>query len=274
MAREPLAPVRPSLAALLAERSAPWYRRRPLARAVAEVIAQRKPYAWARALEYVLLRTTDLPHARRRKRDPMSGKIIEESAEQTRAYEQAKATGANGNSTPTSPEQVELNERRAGRTRQREQARERWLDSSGFAVVIEKAEALIEDLPRAHEEHQAAQRTLPELATFRALAAEVPADAVLERYARRAADLAQTIARPPTLFENAAALRELIARVKAADLDGANGPVKNSNVATAWMRQFRELVSPLPQPGHAESCRKQVKVFLAEARDAREGRTA
>jgi hypothetical protein len=264
MAVEKPAPVRPRLDALLAKRAAPWHVRRPLARAVAEAIAQRKPYHWARLLEWVFLRTSDLPRERRRRTTDMNGKIIQETAEETRAYEQAKA--ANGT---VSREQAELVERRATRTRQAEAKRERWLEASGFAAVIAKAEALLADLDHAMDEHRRAQATLGDLATFLDLAQEAPEDAVLQRFARRAQDLARTISTPPLLAENADHLRALIAQVRSADLDGVNGPVRNNNVVEAWKRRFRELLSPLPQPGHAAQCAREVKAFLAEARAAR-----
>jgi hypothetical protein len=265
MAVERPAPVRPSLDALLAERAAPWHVRRPLARAVAEAIAQRKPYHWARLLEWVFLKTSDLPRERRRRTTDMNGKIIQETIEETAAYERARQGVTQNGMTP---EQAELAERRATRTRQAEAQREQWLASSGFGAVIEKAETLLEDIPRAYEEHRAAQGSLADLRVFIELAAEVPEDRTVQRYARRAADLAKTIATPPMLFENADHLRALIVRVKAADLESVNG-VKNSNVTTAWARQFQELVSPLPQPGHAAHCAGEVRALLAGARAAR-----
>jgi hypothetical protein len=271
MALEKLAPVRPVLDQLLANRAAPWHQRRPLARAVAEAIAQRKPYHWAQLLEWVFLKTSDLPRERRRRTKDMSGKIIDETPERTRAYEQARASGAqNGSMTP---EQAELAERRAARTRRREEQRQRWLEESGFAAVIEKAEALLDDCPRAREEHHRAQASLGDLGAFIALAADTPEDAVLQKFARRAQDLAHSITRPPLLFENATALRALIATVTAADLEGVNG-ARNSNLTAAWRRQFQELVTPLPQPGHAAHCARAVKALMTEARDARAGRTA
>ncbi len=198
------------------------------------------------------------------------GRIIEETPEQTAAYEaQRQAAAANGHLTP---EQRELAERRAARQHQDAARRLRWLESSGFAAVIEKAEALLADIPRAAEEHRRAQATLSELADFVALAAEVPEDRTLQRFARRAQDLAKTIAAEPPFFGNADALRDLIAHVRAADLDGANGPTRNGNVVTAWRRRFQELCSSLPQPGHAAWCRQQVRALLAEARAARDGR--
>jgi hypothetical protein len=255
---------------LLAERAAPWHVRRPLARAVAEAIVQQKPYRWARLLEWVCLKTSDLPHERRQKETDMSGKVLSETPEQTAAYEQRKAAGVQ-NGTVT-PEQAELAERRTARTRRAAAQRERWLEESGFAAVIEKAEALLEDVPRASEEHRRAQASLHDLHVFLALAAEAAEDWTLQRFARRAEDLARQISSPPLLFENADHLRALIARVRAADLEGVNGPVKNSNVAAAWRRRFAEVVSPLPQPGHAAQCARAVKALLAEARAAREGR--
>jgi hypothetical protein len=257
------------LDALLAERAAPWHRRRPLARAVAETIAQRKPYHWVRLLEWVCLKTSDLPRERPRRTTDMNGKIIEESAEQTRAYEQAKAARAQNGAI--SPEQAELAERRAARTRQAEVKREKWLEQSGFGAVIEKAEALLADLDRAMDEHQRAQAACRDLDTFLALAAEAPDDRVVQHFARRAEDLRRTIAAPPLLVENAAALRALIAKARAADLEGVNG-VRNSNLTAAWRRRFTELLSPLPQPGHAAWCRRQVAELLREARAARAGR--
>ncbi len=262
--------MKPALEALLAERAAPWPVRRPLARAVAEAIAQHPMYRWPRYLEWLGLKMSDLPRTRRRKRDPMSGKVIIETPEQTAAYERARGAAAqNGSMTP---EQQELAERRAARARQAEAQRGRWLEDSGFGAVIEKAEAMLADIPRAMEEHQRAQACLRDLADFVALAAEVPEDYQLQRFARRARDLARTIATPPGLVENAESLRALIVRVKVADLADANGPVRNSNVVTAWRRRFTELLSPLPGPGHAAWCRTQVKALLAEARAARQGR--
>ena len=194
------------------------------------------------------------------------GRIIEETEEETR---QREAAASNGRLTP---EERELAERRAARAHRQAVARTRWLDASGFAAVIEKAEALLADLDRAMAEHQRAQATLSDLATFVALAAEAPEDHVLQRFARRARDLAQTISRPPLLLENAPAIRALIARVLTADLDEVNGPVRNPNVVTAWQRRFTELLSPLPGPGHVAWCRKRVQELLAEARAARAGR--
>ena len=203
----------------------------------------------------------------------MSGKIIEETPEQTAAYARSRAGAPQNGTAPMTPEQQELAERRATRARQAEALRERWLEESGFATVIEKAEALLEDLPRALEEHRRAQGTLGDLATFLELAQEAPDDLVLQRFARGARDLAQSIASPPLLAENAGALRELIAKVRSADLGDANGPIRNGNVAAAWQRRFRELLSPLPPRGRAAECARQVKAFLSEARAAREGRS-
>lgn len=201
----------------------------------------------------------------------MSGRIIEETPEQTAAYEAQRQAAAASNGH-LAPEQRELAERRAARQQQDAARRQRWLESSGFAAVIERAEALLADIPRAAEEHRRAQTALSELADLVALAAEVPEDRTLQRFARRAQDLAKTIVAEPPFFGNADALRDLIARVRAADLDGVNGPVRNNNVVTAWRRRFQELCSPLPGPGHVSWCRQQVRALLAEARAARDGR--
>ena len=113
---------------------------------------------------------------------------------------------------------------------------------------------------------------LPDLITLIELAQEQPDDHVLQRFARRADDLRRTIAAPPALFANADALRALIERVRRADLSDVNGPVKNSNVATGWRRQFQELLSSLPGPSHAQWCKHQVTALIKEARAARAGR--
>ncbi len=263
-------PVKPSLEALLAERAAPWHVRRPLARAVAEAIAQHPVYRWPRYLEWLGLKMSDLPRERRKGKGSMvnrpPGKIVEETPEQTAAHERAHAAAAQ----PT-PEQQELAERKAARARQAEAQRARWLEESGFGAVIEKAAALLEDLPRALEEHRRAMSVLPDLVDFVALAAEVPEDRTLARFARRAESLARTISTPPQLVENAASLRALIGRVRSADLEGVNG-VRNSNLIAAWTRQFRELLTPLPDRTHAQWCAAEVKKLLAEARAEREGR--
>ena len=216
------APVRPMLDALLAARTAQWQVRRPLARELAAAIGRHAVDRWPRYLEWVLLKTTDLPRPRRQKENEMddSGKVIEETPAETAAYERARAaTTSNG----VSAEQRELAERRTARTRQGEAERQRWLETSGFAAVIAKAEALLEDLPRAHAEHRRAQAVLPDLITLIELAGETPDDRVLQRFARRADDLQKTIAAPPLLFANVDALRGLINRVRTADLEGPNG---------------------------------------------------
>lgn len=269
MARARPLPVRPSLDTLLAHRGAPSPERRVYASAVMTAIRAHPPRVWDKYVSWALLRATDVP--RKRKDRTMSGKIIEETPEQTAAYERAHQAGQqNGHLTP---EQQELAERRAAKAQRQDQARARWLDSSGFGTVIETAEALLADLPRAMEEHQRAQASLGDLRVFLTLAAETPEDAVLQRFARRAEDLAKQITTEPMVFGNAEGLRRLISRVKAADLEAPNGPGQNSNVTEAWQRQFRELLSvsgALPPPGHAEHCRHQVAGILREARAARE----
>jgi hypothetical protein len=269
MARELPLPVRPRLDALLAQRAQGWRGRRPLARALAEAIAAHPPHRWPRYLEWICLKTTDRPRPTRpRKEAPMPGGIVV-NEEDLSPEERRPVTAPHSGLTP---ERLELAARQAERRRKTEARRQAWLESSGFAAVIERAEALLADLPRAINEHQLAQATVAPLADFIALAAEEPDDWTLQRFARRAADLARSIQRAPLLAESAPALRELIAKVKGADLDGVNGPVRNSNVVAAWKRHFTELLSPLPQPGHAERCQKQAQSLLAEARAARERR--
>ena len=271
MGREMPLPVRPSLNALLAQRGAPWKVRRPLASAVATAIRLHAPRTWEKYMSYALLRATDpLPHERRRKAPAMAdtaGKVISETPDETAAYEQAQARAA---TTPNglSAEQRELAERRTVRTRQGEVERRRWLETSGFAAVIAKAEALLEDLPRAHAEHRRAQAVLPDLITLIELAGETPDDRVLQRFARRADDLQKTIAAPPLLFANVDALRGLINRVRTADLEGPNG-ARNPNVLRRWREEFTALISPVPGSDHAEWCRQQATALLAEARQAR-----
>jgi hypothetical protein len=68
------------------------------------------------------------------------------------------------------------------------------------------------------------------------------------------------------------ALRALITRVLAADLDDVNGPVKNPNTATAWRRRFQELLPHLPRPGWSVEHRAQVHALLERIQAAREGR--
>jgi hypothetical protein len=72
--------------------------------------------------------------------------------------------------------------------------------------------------------------------------------------------------------DNETALRALITRVLAADLDHVNGPVKNPNTAAAWRRRFQELMPHLPRPGWAAAHRTRVHALLERIQAAREGR--
>ena len=137
-------------------------------------------------------------------------------------------------------------------------------------MVIEKAEARLAELPTAVDEHRRAQAVLGDLDTFVQLAQASAEDRALQRFARRAEDLRRSIAAPPVLFANGEALRALIERVRGADLEDLNGPVRNPNVAEAWRRRFQELVSWVPGVGHAEGARR--RCVRCSRRRVRRGR--
>jgi hypothetical protein len=258
-------PVRPSLNALLAQRGAPVRVRYPLVEAVVARVRQHPSHRWHHYLKWALLRTTDLPRGDRMART--AGRVIEETPKQA-AARQRQAAAANGTATP---EQQELDARRAAKRTEADKARDRFLEESGFAAVLERAEVLVADLPRGLEEHRRAQAACAELTTFLELAREAPEDHTLGRFARRADDLLRSIQAEPLLVSNANALRGLIARVRSCNVDDVNGPVRNPNVTEAWRKQFMALLTGLPGQDYAAWCAKQVAALIAEARAARRG---
>src|SRR4029453_8196227 len=195
------------------------------------------------------------------------GRVIEETPKQA-AARQRQGAAANGTATP---QQQELDARRAAKRTEADKARDRFLEESGFAAVLERAEVLVADLPRGLEEHRRAQAACAELTTFLELAREAPEDHTLGRFARRADDLLRSIQAEPLLVSNANALRGLIARVRSCNVDDVNGPVRNPNVTEAWRKQFMALLTGLPGQDYAAWCAKQVAALIAEARAARRG---